>query len=370
MKMNCLRVLAVIAMALALSFASQAHAGWGWHSGGGSWGGSWGGGSWGGSYGSYGGSWGGSYGSYGGSWGGRYGSYGGSYGSGGSLGWRGHRGSYGGGSWGSYGSYGGSRGGYSYSAPVTYSYAGYYAPVQAAVVVDDGCGVTTQSYGGTVVGESYGGEVVYPTESYETYPATEQYSAPATEMPSEPMPPPSGNDGAAVGDDKSALITVDVPQDAIVYVNGYRTKSTGAHRRFMSAGLERGATYAFEVRAEVDRDGKAVRRTKVVTLAGGQRRNVAFGSFDAEAPSVTTVKLHVPEDAVVTLAGQETQVKGSTRVFATRRLAAGESWDNYQVHVSVVRDGREIVRQRDMTIRSGEVYELSFLVDDASLAAN
>jgi uncharacterized protein (TIGR03000 family) len=379
MKTNCLRVLTVLATVLALSVASQAHAGWGWH--GGSWG-SYGGGSYGGgSWGSYGG---GSWGSYGG---GSWGSYGGgSWGSyGGSVGWRPgavlhrmharHYASYG--SYGdSWGSYGGGWGGYSYrtySAPVTYRYADPVvveaAPVvesyypSASVVVDDCCGVATESYGGVIVDESYGGEVIegesYPVESYET---------PATEVPTDEVP--SGDEGAAADEDKSAFITVDVPQEAIVYVNGYRTQSTGSHRQFMSAGMKPGQTYAFQVRAVVDRGGKALGQTKVVSLAGGQRSHVVFDNLESEQSHLTTVKLHVPEDAVVTLAGQVTEMQGSTRVFATSRLAAGQTWDNYNVRVSVVRDGREIVRQRDITVRAGDVHELSLLVDETTLASN
>ena len=57
-------------------------------------------------------------------------------------------------------------------------------------------------------------------------------------------------------------------------------------------------------------------------------------------------------------------------MFATSRLAAGQTWENYNVRVTVVRDGREIAHQRDITVRAGELHELSFLVDETTLAAN
>jgi uncharacterized protein (TIGR03000 family) len=325
MKNHCLRVVAICAVAMALSFASEANAGWG------SFGGS------GGSYGSWGGS-GGSYGS-GGGWGFRrrargWGSYG-SYGSYGSSG----------GSYGSYGSYGSSGG--SYGSYGGYSSYGYGAPVvNRGVVIESGSGEVYRD--------------AAPTQSYEAAP---------TDAPLDESAPAMPDNNTDVDTNLSALLTVDVPNAAIVYVNGYRTRSAGTHRRFLSSRLQQGETYAFEVRAVLNHDGREVGKTKVVTLARGQRRNIDFSELASAETDVTTVKLHVPEDAVVTLAGQPTRVQGATRVFSTDRLAAGQTWDDYVVRVAFVRDGREVIRERTLTVRAGEVHEVNFDVDETRLAA-
>lgn len=377
------RIAAALAAILLASTASHVDAGWGWF--GGSWGGSYGG-CWGGSYGgSYGGgSW-GSYGSYGGgSWGGCWGSYG-SYG-GGSWGGRwGSYGSYGGSCWGSYGgysysgysSYGGCYGSYGYSnSYVTYSqpaayttascgsvgstYSSYATPVvqsttaYSPVVTDDCCGGTSTS-----VESSYDGAITAPVEM--------PYSVPSENIQSAPATMPEGQENAS---DKTALLSVTVPNDAVVYVNGYRTKSTGELRRFLSTGLNRGDQYAYEIRAVVDRDGHLAAATRKVTLGAGGRATVAFSDADLVSESqLTTLTLHVPEDAQVSLAGVETNMTGSTRVFKTDRLASGKSWKDYTVRVTVIRDGKEITREKTTDIRAGENREMSFLVDEDMLAA-
>jgi uncharacterized protein (TIGR03000 family) len=75
----------------------------------------------------------------------------------------------------------------------------------------------------------------------------------------------------------SGQLTVWVPYDAKVIVNGLETRSTGSKRQFVSFGLKPGFNYKYEVRARVIRDGVAVEETKVVTLTAGGRDSVAFG---------------------------------------------------------------------------------------------
>ena len=195
-------------------------------------------------------------------------------------------------------------------------------------------------------------------------PVEESYSVPSEAIET---PEPTLPEGDAVDSDldKSAMISVNVPADAIVYINGYKTSSTGAQRRFLSAGLESDERYAYEVRAVLG----DLRQTKVVTIRAGSRTNVVFDDLSDTDPMLTTLKLHVPTDARVTLAGQETSMSGSTRVFTTRRLDKGKKWNEYLVHVSVERDGEQMVRERTLTIRAGETHEMSFLVDETSIAS-
>ena len=93
--------------------------------------------------------------------------------------------------------------------------------------------------------------------------------------------------------------------------------------------------------------------------------------FELASPEVeTVVTLIVPEDAKVELAGAETGLQGPRRVFATKRLAKGQTWSDYAVSVSWQRDGQTITKQKSLTIQGGESYELEFgAADDVSIAA-
>jgi uncharacterized protein (TIGR03000 family) len=86
-----------------------------------------------------------------------------------------------------------------------------------------------------------------------------------------------------------AMLVVEVPADATVYVNGTKTNSQGAVRRYLSRGLTAGQKYEFVVRMATDAGKES---TKVVSLTAGQRSSVSFKAA-IEAPK-TSVTLRVP----------------------------------------------------------------------------
>lgn len=113
-------------------------------------------------------------------------------------------------------------------------------------------------------------------------PGTPEAPAPA-EPPTpadEAMPKTSGTSA-----EESGVLTVWVPYDAKVTVNGLETRSSGSRRQFVSYGLKPGFSYKYEVRAEVVRDGKVQEETRTITLTAGQTTAVAFG-FNTQAPQV------------------------------------------------------------------------------------
>jgi uncharacterized protein (TIGR03000 family) len=75
----------------------------------------------------------------------------------------------------------------------------------------------------------------------------------------------------------SGILTVWVPYEAKVTINGMLTKSTGSKRRFVSYGLRPGYTYKYEVKAEIVREGKIQTETQTVSITAGDRGGVAFG---------------------------------------------------------------------------------------------
>ena len=354
---SALFLLATAGMTFALQ--TEAHAGWGYGSGG----------SWGGSRGSSGGSWGGSYGSYGGarirpvrglisrvrarvayrvsrgSWGGSHGGYSvGSRGSsGGSSG--GYVSSYSYASRGSHGSHGGSSGG-------SRGYSYYTAPQCPTPVYHQ----TPQTY--------------YPSQPYYQDPAVPQNVQPT---PMEQQKPPMGGDGAGTDDNQArymrgdAFLTVKVPKSAKVFVNGKKTRLEGASRRYVSRNLHRGRTYTYEVKAVINKDGKDVTQTRVVDLSAGRNKVLDF-NFD-ETELITSLTLNVPSDAKVTLGGVETQAAGTTRFFSTKALKKGTSWKNYDVLVTVVRDGKKKTQHKTIDLKAGSAVNLDFEFESGELVA-
>jgi uncharacterized protein (TIGR03000 family) len=171
------------------------------------------------------------------------------------------------------------------------------------------------------------------------------------------------------------LLNVWVPSDAKVFVNGSPTTSTGSQRRYISRGLRQDANYAYEIRAEVERDGRTVSETKQVVVSGGQRANVEFdlnqSSDDdrvARKPLKTTLLLRVPAGAKVFLAGRETKSTGELREFSTTRLQPGETWSDYAVRVELERDGQKLTKHATLNLNAGESREMTVDFDAASVA--
>ncbi len=196
----------------------------------------------GGSAGSYGGS-------YGGSDGGSYGSGGGSYGSGGGS--AADCGSHGGGrrhGWMArhHGSAGGSTGGGGSSGGGSYGSAG-------------------GSYGGSAGGSAGG------------VPSFTPALAAKVEVP---------KDGV--------VLTVEVPAEARVFVNGKETSSLGATRVFTSKGLTAGKKYDFVVKMQTSRDGKPLEETKTVSLVAGERQAIALAGQPADRQKTALAAVSAP----------------------------------------------------------------------------
>jgi len=164
----------------------------------------------------------------------------------------------------------------------------------------------------TVVARADAGSLPTPAKKPEvppappTEPSEEQPPAPPTEFPGLDTAPPAqpgtlpgldtappADPGALPGLDtgpaaepgssasatpaNSGLLTVWVPYDAVVTVNGLKTRSTGSRRSYMSTGLRPGFRYKYVVHATVIRDGQPLQDTRTVFLTAGDRTSVAFG---------------------------------------------------------------------------------------------
>ncbi len=116
----------------------------------------------------------------------------------------------------------------------------------------------------------------------EALPEESPPAEPPGDLPAEPPPgvvPPAtepGTTGAPTAAN-SGLLTIWVPHDAKVIINGLTTRSTGSRRQYVSYGLTPGLSYKYEIRAQVVRDGRLLEDVRNVTLTAGQRDAVAFG---------------------------------------------------------------------------------------------
>ena len=152
-----------------------------------------------------------------------------------------------------------------------------------------------------------------------------------------------------------AVLTINVPRDAKVYINDKLTRTSGTRRSYVSRNLAFGEQYRYRVRVVSQVDGKAVTKSREVTMRGGAREAFAF-NFD---PIVTRVAINVPEDAKVVIDGKETSATGAFRSFSTEKLKTGK-WEDYSVEVSVVRDGKTLTKRESFDLGAGEFRFLEF----------
>ena len=73
------------------------------------------------------------------------------------------------------------------------------------------------------------------------------------------VPMPRTSSSAA---ENSGSLTVSVPFDAKVYINGKETHSTGSRRQYVSYGLQSGMSYKYVVKVQVVRNGELQEDTK------------------------------------------------------------------------------------------------------------
>ncbi len=227
------------------------------------------------------------------------------------------------------------------------------------------------SSGGWGSSGGYGATIV-PGTVIDSAPAVDGGSPPPppADGSATPPPPPAGGASALPGGSTSVsrnavLISVNVPADAKVFVNGNPTRSTGSSRQFISRGLQAGRQYTYELRAEVAVNGQTVTDTQVVQLTAGEQTKVAFNLAEkteqnAAKSTKTKLTLNVPADAQVFLAGQETKSTGEHREFVSSKVAPGGKWDNYTVRVVANIDGQPVEKEQTITLVPGNDQELTF----------
>jgi uncharacterized protein (TIGR03000 family) len=85
-----------------------------------------------------------------------------------------------------------------------------------------------------------------------------------------------------------ARLVIDVPEDARVFVDDHLMKSSSTHRVYASPKLDAGQAYYYDVRIEVDRDGKVVSANKRVIVRAGEEYTESFVNLGKATTAVAT----------------------------------------------------------------------------------
>ncbi|MDO5552895.1 MAG: TIGR03000 domain-containing protein [Planctomycetia bacterium] len=170
----------------------------------------------------------------------------------------------------------------------------------------DPCAVCCDPCCGAGFGEMGTGSCCGQTEGESTLIEDGSLSAPVPPTPEEtnPAPTPTGIEATTPADSgqisvpaypsapapaanpASGVINMLVPEDAVVYINGYKTKLTGTERSFTANHLEEGQSYEFEVCVVSSVNGEVVQQVKSTVLTAGSFSTLAFNEASNQLGTV------------------------------------------------------------------------------------
>ncbi len=81
----------------------------------------------------------------------------------------------------------------------------------------------------------------------------------------------------SAAEERTAVIDVRLPADAVILFSGQKTTSTGPERRFISPSLTLGKEYVYEISVRWHQGGREVTHTRSLPVHAGERLNLAFG---------------------------------------------------------------------------------------------
>jgi uncharacterized protein (TIGR03000 family) len=119
---------------------------------------------------------------------------------------------------------------------------------------------------------------------------------------------------AVAAQEAPARIVVQLPADAVLFVDGVRLQAGGPTRIIETPPLDPNERYSYTLRMETTRDGVARKTSKRVTFAAGETVRVAFAEPGATtAPTKTPAgmgPLSKDEQAVLDLVNQQREKAG------------------------------------------------------------
>jgi uncharacterized protein (TIGR03000 family) len=109
-------------------------------------------------------------------------------------------------------------------------------------------------------------------------------------------------------------------------------------------------------------------RTEVVSDVVVARSETPARVIASKPVVKTSLTLHVPADAKVTLAGVSTKQTGELRQFTTTKLSSGQVWNDYKVVVEMEKDGQVVRQERTLKLTGGQPQELTVNLDSNQIA--
>lgn len=233
--------------------------------------------------------------------------------------------------------------------------------------------------------------------------------------------------------DNKLRLTIHVPNQAKVFINGKPTSSTGSVRKYVTPAVAPNRSYVFSVRTEYTVGGRKQEKTQEIRVQPNAPSSLAF-KFEAPSESViakarplqryeasgsqleppttdvadtsaplrtvvakpnnqkvtpidatlaskenlvvevtdsekTLITFAVPDDAQVFLGGIDTNSHGSERVFQNRRLKPGERFPNYHVTVKYRQNGEVVTRSVQVDLVGGKRHHFSLASEELRVAS-
>ena len=88
----------------------------------------------------------------------------------------------------------------------------------------------------------------------------------------------------------AARLVVNVPSDAKVYLQDQLMTISGPVRRYVSPRLTPGTEYVYQIRVEVERDGRTLSKTTTAKVRSGQNVDVKV-ALDSNNPSELVARI-------------------------------------------------------------------------------
>jgi uncharacterized protein (TIGR03000 family) len=79
---------------------------------------------------------------------------------------------------------------------------------------------------------------------------------------------------------------------------------------------------------------------------------------DASAAAPATIEMTLPAEAKVTIDDMVTDSTSATRTFVSPPLEPGAEY-NYNIKVQIMRDGRPVIAQKQITVHAGEIAKVA-----------
>jgi uncharacterized protein (TIGR03000 family) len=199
---------------------------------------------------------------------------------------------------------------------------------------------------GSCAGSCHGGTAVHP------------------EMKKEKLPEPKkeGNKMRTALERQASVVVV-APLDVRVTVEGQPTERTSVVQTFVTPDLEPGQTYSYLFRAEAEREGQTVTRTRRVLVRAGEEFRVDFSDMvtagNPKPEEVAHLTVLLPTEAKLFVDDVVCPLTSSRRTFDTPRLEPGRTYA-YTLRAELQRDGQALSETRRVIVEAGRSVTVEF----------